>query len=59
MGPDTGWVWGVLIAGPGVVLLVVYAFMERAMLLNIAIVAIASLASACVGATLGALIRRL
>ncbi len=59
MGPKTGWVWGVVIAGPGVVFLVVYAFLERAMLINVAIVAIASLVASCVGAALGALIRRL
>jgi hypothetical protein len=59
MGPKTGWLWGVLIAGPGVVFVAVYAVMERAMLINVAIVAAASLVAACAGAGLGALIRRL
>jgi hypothetical protein len=59
IGPKTGWEWGLWIGAPGAVLLVVYAFMERAMLLNDVIVGTVSLSAACVGAALGALIRRM
>ena len=58
IGPRTGWVWGLWIGMPGVALLVVYAFMERAALLNDVIVAIASLAAACIGGLLGGLLRQ-
>ncbi len=57
LGPRTGWAWGLWIGIPGVALLVGYAFIERAALLNDVLVGVASLAAVCIGAALGGLTR--
>jgi hypothetical protein len=58
LAPRTGWMWGVWIAIPGLVLLAVYVLLESAALINAAIVGCASVFAACAGAALGGLIRR-